>query len=177
VFQPDRIALMQLGSFLALAITWQIPAPSLGASIEMTPPLIAAEVINQYRQSENEYSAGHRGVDYAVELGQGVFAPMDGAVHFVGNVVDRPLISLTHEVELLTAFEPVCSDLSVGQEVSQGDLIGEVCEADAGYQQHCERAFCLHFSVRRDGEYLSPLWFTGQLDPSKLLPWIEPPDY
>jgi hypothetical protein len=81
---------------------------------------------------------------------------------------------LSHEGNLVSSYEPVCSSLVVGQEVSAGDLVGEVCEADLGYLQHCADAFCLHFSTRRDGEYLSPLWFTGELAPSKLLPWIEP---
>lgn len=113
-------------------------------------------------------------MDYQVELGQGVFAPAEGQVHFVGKVVDRQLISLSHQGEILTAFEPVCSKLKLGDVVSKGDLIGEICEAEENYQPHCDQSFCLHFSIRKHGEYLSPLWFTGELTPSRLLPWIEP---
>jgi murein DD-endopeptidase MepM/ murein hydrolase activator NlpD len=106
-------------------------------------------------------------------LGQAVFAPADGKVHFVGEVVNRQLISLDHDQELLSAFEPVCSQLTEGDSVVSGQLIGEVCEGGASYDPHCQPSICVHFSVRKNGEYLSPLWFTGELKPSRLLPWIE----
>jgi murein DD-endopeptidase MepM/ murein hydrolase activator NlpD len=174
VIQPERLATLQLASFLVLSLSWQLPTPSLGSQQRLESPVVGSVLINSYRQSETEYSAGHRGVDYQVELGQGVFAPSDGEVHFVGKVVDRQIISLSHDGELLSAFEPVCSTLTKGERVSRGDLIGEVCEADQSYRPHCEQMFCLHFSIRKNGEYLSPLWFTGELTPSRLLPWIDP---
>jgi murein DD-endopeptidase MepM/ murein hydrolase activator NlpD len=176
VIEPKHLPSLQLAAFLVLALTWQLPAPSLGNTPQLTSPVVGSSLINSYRQSETEYSSGHRGVDYEVKLGQGVFAPAVGKVHFVGKVVDRQLISLAHQGELFSAFEPVCSTLKPGQEVKQGDLIGEVCEADEGYQQHCYQMFCLHFSIRKNGKYLSPLWFTGELAPSRLLPWVEPED-
>jgi murein DD-endopeptidase MepM/ murein hydrolase activator NlpD len=174
VIEPERLATLQLASFLVLALTWQLPSPSLGREQVMSPPVIGSSLINSYRQSETEYSAGHRGVDYEVEIGQGVFAPDDGQVHFVGKVVNRQLISLAHDQNLLSSFEPVCSFLQEGEFVKRGELIGEVCEADQSYQPHCEEVFCLHFSIRKNGEYLSPLWFTAELSPSRLLPWIDP---
>lgn len=174
MIEPDRTSLLQLTSFLALALSWQLPAPSLGAENEMSSPLVGSEIIREYRQSETPYSAGHRGIDYEATLGQAVFAPADGQVHFVGKVVDRQLISLDHGQQLLSAFEPVCSQLTEGEFVDSGELIGEVCEGQASYEVHCESTICLHFSVRKNGEYLSPLWFTGELMPSRLLPWIEP---
>jgi murein DD-endopeptidase MepM/ murein hydrolase activator NlpD len=174
VIEPERMAILQLASFLALALSWQLPAPSLGAERSFQPPLVGSELVNNYRQSEGPYGPGHRGVDYLTELGQGVFAPAAGEVHFVGKVVDRQLITLSHEGELLTSYEPVCSGLEVGQQVNLGELIGEVCEPEPNYQPHCEVVRCAHFSVRKNGEYLSPLWFTGELTRSRLLPWIEP---
>ena len=135
---------------------------------------MGSSVVHEYRQSETPYTAGHRGIDYEATLGQAVFAPADGQVHFVGKVVNRQLISLDHGQELLSAFEPVCSQLTEGDSVVSGQLIGEVCEGQATYDPHCQPSICLHFSVRKNGEYLSPLWFTGELTPSRLLPWIEP---
>ena len=174
MIEPKSLAMLQLGSFLALALSWQIPAPSLGSETPVNPPIVGSSVVNQYRQSETPYSAGHRGVDYEVVLVQGVFAPADGTVHFVGQVVNRQLISLDHGQELISAFEPVCSQLSEGESVVSGQLIGEVCEGEASYDPHCDSNICVHFSVRKNGEYLSPLWFTSELTPSRLLPWIEP---
>ena len=173
MIEPERISLLQLASFLAVALSWQVPAPSLGAERTMDSPLVGSSVVRQYRQSETPYSAGHRGIDYEATLGQAVFAPADGKVHFVGEVVNRQLISLDHDQELLSAFEPVCSQLNEGDSVVSGQLIGEVCEGGASYDPHCQPSICVHFSVRKNGEYLSPLWFTGELKPSRLLPWIE----
>jgi murein DD-endopeptidase MepM/ murein hydrolase activator NlpD len=139
----------------------------------MDSPLVGSSVVHEYRQSETPYSAGHRGIDYEATLGQAVFAPADGKIHFVGEVVNRQLISLDHDQELLSAFEPVCSQLTEGDSVVSGQLIGEVCEGGASYDPHCQPSICVHFSVRKNGEYLSPLWFTGELTPSRLLPWTE----
>jgi murein DD-endopeptidase MepM/ murein hydrolase activator NlpD len=158
---------------LAVALSWQLPAPSLGAEKTMDSPLVGSSVVREYRQSETPYSTGHRGIDYEATLGQAIFAPADGKVHFVGEVVNRQLISLDHDQELLSAFEPVCSQLTEGDSIVSGQLIGEVCEGDSSYDPHCQPSICVHFSVRKNGEYLSPLWFTGELKPSRLLPWIE----
>jgi murein DD-endopeptidase MepM/ murein hydrolase activator NlpD len=113
-------------------------------------------------------------VDYEAALGQGVFAPAHATVSFVGLVVDRPVLSLSHNGQVVSSYEPVCSSLTVGEQVAAGQLVAEVCEPEQDYVPHCSDKLCLHFSVRRNGEYLSPLWFTGDLSPSVLLPWQEP---
>jgi murein DD-endopeptidase MepM/ murein hydrolase activator NlpD len=174
MIEPQRIATLQLAGFLTLSLTWLMPSPSLGSQPSWSAPVVGSELVSSYRSPETPYGTGHRGVDYKVTLGQGVFAPADGTVSFVGKVVDRPVVSLSHQGNLVSSFESVCSSLVVGQEVSTGDLVGEVCEADQEYLQHCADYPCLHFSIRKDGEYLSPLWFTGELSPSVLLPWVEP---
>ena len=174
MIDPERLALVQLGSFLALSLSWQIPSPSQASQSQFSPPVVGSSVIHHYRQSETPYSAGHRGVDYEVVLSQGVFAPADATVHFVGKVVNRQLISLSHDQQLISSYEPVCSTLTEGDPVQKGELIGEVCEGDQTYSPHCEGQSCLHFSIRKNGEYLSPLWFTGELKNSRLLPWVDP---
>ncbi len=174
VLEPQKIIALQLAGFLTMSLTWFAPSPSLGDQPAWISPVVGSELVNSYRSPEKAYGEGHRGVDYQVALGQGIFAPADATVSFVGKVVNRQVLSLSHQGGLVSSYEPVCSSLIVGQEVSAGDLVAEVCEADQDYLQHCEETFCLHFSTRRNGEYLSPLWFTGELAPSELLPWIEP---
>jgi hypothetical protein len=127
-------------------------------------------LIEPYRQPNSDYSAGHRGVDYQVILAQAVMAPSGGQVWFRGRVVNRDLITIRHNGGLLTELEPVCSDLNVGDRVSMGQVIGQTCAADSNYS-HCKRVNCLHFSLRRDGAYLSPLALIGGLAPSRLLPF------
>jgi murein DD-endopeptidase MepM/ murein hydrolase activator NlpD len=174
VIEPQKIAALQLAGFLTMSVTWLLPSPSLGNQPSWVSPVVGSQLVNSYKAAETAYGSGHRGVDYQVTLGQGVFAPSAATVSFVGKVVDRPVLSLSHEENLVSSFEPVCSSLVVGQEVAAGDLVAEVCEADQDYVQHCSDTLCLHYSTRKNGEYLSPLWFTGELSPSKLLPWIEP---
>jgi len=174
VIEPQKIAALQLAGFLTLSLTWLVPSPTLGSQPAWSSPVIGSGLVNSYRSPETSYGSGHRGVDYQVTLGQGVFAPADATVSFVGNVVNRQVLSLSHQGKVVSSYEPVCSSLVVGQEVAAGDLVAEVCEASQDYAQHCLEILCLHFSTRQDGEYLSPLWFTGELDPSVLLPWMEP---
>ena len=135
------------------------------------PPLESPiKLINQYRQPNSDYSAGHRGVDYLVKEGQLVLAPADGFVWFSGKVVNRNLLSLVHEGGYLSEFEPACTDLQKGEPIFAGQEIGWVCQPDNDYLKHCQSAICLHFSLRRQGAYLSPLIFIGGLNPSRLLP-------
>jgi murein DD-endopeptidase MepM/ murein hydrolase activator NlpD len=135
------------------------------------PPLeTPIRLVNQYRQPNSDYSAGHRGVDYLVELGQEVFAPADGQIWFSRKVGHRNVLSMSHAGGYLSEVEPVCSDLTKGEPIFQGQQVGEVCAATSEYRQHCQSATCLHFSLRKDGAYLSPLIFIGGLNPSRLLP-------
>ena len=174
VLEPQRLLSIQVASLLALALTIQLPSPSLGSQRVWEPPVLNQQLINDYRAPETAYGPGHRGVDYAVEYGQGVFAPADGLVEFVGKVVNRQVLTISHDGNLLSSYEPLCSSLPVGEQVFAGDLIGEVCEPEESYVFHCQSVHCLHFSARKNGEYLSPLWFTGELSASRLLPWVEP---
>ncbi len=172
--QPHKMLTLQLAGFLTMSLAWLSPAPSLGSQPSWLPPLVGSELVNSYLAPDSPYGAGHRGVDYEVALGQGVFAPANATVSFVGLVVDRPVLSLSHNGKTISSYEPVCSSLTVGEQVAAGELVAEVCEPDKGYVPHCSDKLCLHFSTRQNGEYLSPLWFTGELSPSVLLPWIEP---
>lgn len=99
------------------------------------------------------YSSGHRGVDIRAP-GSVVYAPAAGVVHFVGVVVDRPVLSIQHAGGLLSSYEPVQSSLSAGQVVHRGDVIGTLLPG------HCSQQ-CLHFGVRLHGEYVNPLRFLG----------------
>ena len=174
MLEPQRLLSIQVASLLALALTIQLSSPSLGSQRVWEPPVLNQQLINDYRAPETAYGPGHRGVDYAVEYGQGVFAPADGLVEFVGKVVNRQVLTISHDGNLLSSYEPLCSSLPVGEQVFAGDLIGEVCEPEESYVFHCQSVHCLHFSARKNGEYLSPLWFTGELSASRLLPWVEP---
>lgn len=171
---PKRLQKITLSCLISMAIlTWLQAEAVVGQPLPASPwnpPLESpVRLVNQYRQPNSDYSAGHRGVDYLVQPGQPVMAPADGAVWFAGRVAQRPVLSLQHQGGLLTEFEPVCTDLSKGEAVFAGQQIGFVCPANTDYVPHCTAANCLHFSLRSQGQYLSPLIFIGGLNPSRLL--------
>ena len=116
-----------------------------------------------YLAPPTPYAAGHRGIDILAAAGTSVRAPDDGVVHFVGVVVDRPVLSLAHGGGVLSSFEPVSSELRAGDHVVRGEVIGTLI---AG---HCTTP-CLHLGARIDGNYVNPLLFLGGVPWSVLLP-------
>jgi len=173
----SRLLNITIASLLAIGLLLGVQTSAgLGSDLPATtwnPPLDSpVRLVNQYRQPNSDYSAGHRGVDYLVTQNQAVLAPSDGQVWFAGRVAQRPLLSLLHEGGYLTEFEPVCTDLKKGEQVFAGQEIARVCKAEASYLAHCPSATCMHFSMRFEGSYLSPLIFIGGLNPSRLLPML-----
>ena len=122
-------------------------------------------VAHGFEAPATRYSAGHRGIDIVARAGAAVSSPAGGTVHFSGVVGGRPVLSLDHPGGVLSSFEPVDSDLSAGDRVARGDPLGFVSGPSAS---HCTD--CLHFGVRVDGEYVSPLRFLGGVGPAVLLP-------
>ena len=134
--------------------SWPLPAPH--------------PIVGGFIAPANPYGSGHRGIDIStaavpVAAAVTVSAPADGVVHFVGMVAGRPVISLRHADGLVSSYEPVQSQLTSGAVVVRGEPIGILL---AG---HCEQT-CLHFGVRRYGEYVSPLNYLGDIPRSVLLP-------
>jgi len=127
-------------------------------------------LVRQYLQPTSDYSAGHRGVDYAISLDEPLATPADGVISVAKHLVDRSLIVITHAGGFVSELEPACSSLAVGMTVLKGETIGAACKPDATYKQHCVQDACLHLSLRLNGKYLSPLALIGGLNPSRLLP-------
>ena len=158
------VTLVGIGANSASAIdkqAWLLPiSPDAKGQIHLLSP---------YRQPNSDYSAGHRGVDYRVALGEQIIAPADGIIAFAGQVANRQLMTIKHSEGLVSELEPVCALSPVGTRVELGQLIAHVCNDLPGYIWHCPEV-CLHFSLRSNGRYLSPLALIGGLSPSRLLP-------
>ena len=108
--------------------------------------------------------SGHRGVDLTAAVGDPVLSPAPGRVMFSGTVVDRGVITIDHGGGLLSSFESVAEGLEVGERVAEGTVLG-IVEAPG----HCAEG-CLHWGVRRNGEYVDPLRYLRDRRPSVLLP-------
>jgi len=139
-----------------------LPAPEIWAE---PVPYFLDKQIGNYIAPLSERGPGHRGLDVLVG-NESIRAPKAGFVAFNGLVIDRRVVTI-RSGDYRISFEPVCSDLAVGQAIDQGELVGYLCEGEAGYQEHCEG--CVHLSVRVDRGYLNPMLFYGSLMPSKIV--------
>lgn len=124
-------------------------------------------VLEAFRAPADPWSPGHRGIDVAASIGAEVRAPADGVVAFRGIVVDRPLITISHPGELVTTLEPISSDLSPGDAVVAGQVVGTVAAGG-----HTPRG-ALHVGVRLRGDYINPMLLLGHVARAVLLPCCE----
>jgi murein DD-endopeptidase MepM/ murein hydrolase activator NlpD len=168
--RPHRIRLFIALAALAFGAVW---APSPGVALAAPePPVTSANddesaiwswpvrprpEVTRLFELEHRYSAGHRGIE--------VFAPDDGTVHFVGWVVDRPLVSVQHANGIRSTFEPVDAVVAEGEVVTRGQLIGHVAESPAH-----EPSGGLHLGARLGDDYLDPLALLGEVPRAILLP-------
>ncbi len=119
-------------------------------------------IVRGFVAPSTPYAAGHRGIDIRAPSGV-VYAPAAGIVHFVGFVVDRPVLSIRHVDGVISSYEPVVANIAVGDVVTAGQVVGTVTPG------HCAQ-LCVHMGVRVHGQYVSPLNWLGDIPPSVLLP-------
>jgi len=127
-------------------------------------------ILRAFQPPPQRWAAGHRGVDLLGTDGLVVRAAGDGIVHFAGQVAGRFVISINHEDDLRTTYEPVIPSVRAGQVVQAGDPIGVLY---TGNHQGCAGSTCLHWGLRQNGQYLDPLSLLG-LGQLRLLPVDEP---
>jgi murein DD-endopeptidase MepM/ murein hydrolase activator NlpD len=134
-----------------------IPAPAMAASTLPTPagwPLSGSPVVQRgFDPPTALWGAGHRGVDLVAKPGEEVVAAASGTVAFVGSIAGKPVISIDHG-SVRTTYEPVVSELHVGDRVAIGQVIGVL-----GTGGHCRG--CLHWGLRQGKKYLDPLLLLG----------------
>ncbi|WAL69801.1 M23 family metallopeptidase [Amycolatopsis cynarae] len=127
-------------------------------------------VTRSFDAPADEYGAGHRGVDLGATPGQPVLAAAEGVVVFAGQVGGQEVLSIDHDGGLRTTYEPVAPTVAPGTQIFQGQPIGTVAPGHPG----CPQAACLHWGVRRGGEYLNPLALIRTASVIRLKPWNPP---
>lgn len=147
-----------------------LTAAGLGGEETWLPP-VAGEVAEHFAAPPAPWASGHRGVDFAAAEAEPIRAPAAGVVSFSGMVVNRTVLSIDHGGGMVSSFEPVDSELEVGEAVAAGDVIATVGEYQTGHF-HCHHQRCLHWGVRLHGDYINPLLMLGELEPSVLLPLV-----
>lgn len=159
-----------------LVALWLFLGDAMGGGLLGAQPALAAggwtwpvkpkpAVTRTFQPPAQKWLSGHRGVDLGAAPGTEVRSPAAGTVSFAGVVVDRPVITVDHGAGLKSSFEPVDATVERGQTVARGQVIGIIAAAG-----HCPPANCVHWGVRRDGEYVNPLQFVQDMRPSVLLP-------
>lgn len=126
------------------------------------------QILREFEKPPKKWMAGHRGIDIAAEGRTPVLAPASGEVVFSGRVVDRTVITIRHDDERLSSFEPVVEPSPRGSRVEAGQQIA-LLDPDI---RHCsDDVSCLHWGVRQDeDDYINPLLLLGLEEPSVLLP-------
>lgn len=162
--RPREVLVLLL---LALTLVGVPPASAQDAHPQWLRPA-EGEVLEEFAAPPAPWASGHRGVDLAASAGAEIRSPAGGVVSFSGVVVDREVLSINHGGGYISSFEPVESELEVGDPVTEGQTVAELSTYDDG-SHHCESP-CLHWGVRLHGEYINPLLLTGELEPSVLLP-------
>ncbi|MFU0805306.1 M23 family metallopeptidase [Pseudoclavibacter caeni] len=127
-------------------------------------PVARPSVIEAFRAPPHRYGAGHRGVDLAAAAGDAVLAVADGTVTFAGRVVDRPVVTVSHEGGWRSSHEAVEPAVTAGDAVRRGQVIGHVVAGP-----HCADR-CLHLGARHGEDYHDPVLLIEGAVPSVLLP-------
>ncbi len=121
---------------------WVLPTQQTKTSRPFEPPA-------------QNWLAGHRGVDFRGQLGDQVFAAGSGVVIFADVLAGKGVVVISHGL-IRTTYEPLDIQVSVGDQVSLGQVIGTLATGIS----HCATeasVWCLHWGAIRDGKYLNPL--------------------
>ena len=153
-----------------------LPSANLRASKTLTHwvfPVSSQVVLEDFWAPNGDFSAGHRGVDFAATEGESVMAVADGTIRFAGPVAGRNLLSLQTDSGLVAEVEPVCATVSKGDSVTAGQALGVICSSN--HIGHCAIS-CVHLSARnfsqsyaRGFAYFNPLLFLNRYQPSHLV--------
>lgn len=127
-------------------------------------------MVGAYDPPPKRWMPGHRGVDLVAAPGQEILAPASGVVSFSGKVVDREVLTITTEDGYRISFEPVADPLPRGSPVTRGQPVARRHED----RPHEPCGTCLHLGVRSGEDYLNPLLFLMDLQPSVLWPIPDP---
>ena len=170
-----RINIIFLITFLLVCLSWSHQTASAAPVGTDNQPgwssPVLGPVIRLFERPPGPYSAGHRGIDFPAVVDEPVLSPSAGVVSFVGVVFDRTVVVVTHSNGIKSEVEPICPTVVPGQPVFQGEPLGLFCVPETGYALHCLGAPCLHFSIRKNGEYFAPQVLIGGLSPTRLIKW------
>lgn len=141
-FQPSQASPVNPPRQEATQAKWVLPTSQKLPSRNFEPPA-------------QNWLAGHRGIDFKVQLDQKVLSAGAGTVIFADQLAGKGVVVISHGL-IRTTYEPVTALVEVGQQVQAGQVIGQISFGVS----HCateEKVWCLHWGAIRNGKYLNPL--------------------
>lgn len=158
----SRSALMLLTTLLCGLLA--IPRAGAEVPVGVWPLQPVPEVVHRFDPPAQPWAPGHRGVDLAGTVAQGVRTALPGRIGFAGRIAGKGVVVVDHG-DTRTTYEPVAAQVRVGDVVSAGDRVGLLEVAGS----HCFPRACLHWGWIRGEEYLDPLLLVGA-GPIRLYP-------
>ena len=166
---PDAMAATRAGAA-------QVATGPTSAALPRSPPALRGRwawplaprptVARPFVRPATAYGTGHRGIDLAASMGQGVLAVEAGTVTHVGSIAGRGTVTVLHSSGIRSTYEPVDTTLSTGSLVARGAPLGRL----TGSGSHCAPAVCLHLGALRGEVYLDPVVFLVGGQRVRLLP-------
>ena len=151
---------------ILLLLLGPLAGPAASAKGDAVWPLLPRpEVVAGFDPPEQDWEAGHRGVDLLGTAGQPVRAARAGRVTYAGRLAGRGIVVISHG-DTRTTYQPVKASVRVGAVVLTGQKVG-VLESMGS---HCWPRTCLHWGLLRGETYLDPLTLVGA-GPVRLLPF------
>lgn len=152
-------AALSAGVVLSFCLT--TPTPASAWVDPTTGNDYATRVTRHADIPERNWLPGHRGVDLGLKPGAPVLAAERGTVAFVGSVAGTPVVSVDHPPTpqypggLRTTYQPVRADVFVGDEVSEGQMIGTLASPTMRFAREHDG---LHWGAKTgEDTYIDPL--------------------
>lgn len=122
---PPWVLLLVMLVVLGLAIVESPPARAEPVGVLRPVP---GQILTPFREPDQPWTTGHRGLDLAVTPGEAIRASRPGRVVVAGMVVDRGWVTLDHGGGLTTTYGPIelPTLVRVGDQVRAGAVLGLV---------------------------------------------------
>lgn len=126
--------------------------------VVLIPP-VDGPIVRHFDPPQGAYGPGHRGIDYAVEVGTPVRAAAAGVVTFAGPVAGLRAVTVQHAGALKSTYSSLGAVLvRRGQEVEPGTIVGRALSP------HPDAEPGLHFGVKLNERYVDPEAYLGAVD-------------
>ncbi len=155
-----RIGFLFLCAQLCLCLVFAVDAFGVTNDSTFTFPVKNHTVIRGFEKPATQYSAGHRGVDFAAPRGTSVYAVADGQVIFAGRVAGALHVTVLHGADIKSTYTFLATTtVKANDAVTKGQLLGTT----AGGAPSSPNTFL--FTMRIKNQYVDPMLYLSETIP------------